>query len=272
MHRPDFRIVLLGLTLGAVACGAEGGEASSGDAPTSTTTTTTAVVTEPDTLPPSSAPAPRATGGEVEGHTPADVVREWVEAVARRDTDTAWALTHTASRDLLGSPEAFETADVGIAEGYGAWASASDVAYFVVPLPAAGPAVSIVVLHGLVPMEGGSAPLADAVPVRTDADGNHQVDPFQDLLGEAGLEYQPDPGSDVPADHTFEVYLAGGRNVSLIVDDQVLRAATESSDGDRQHVTAAPAAALEPGTHRFTVVVERDGAVQARSTLYTVTR
>lgn len=66
------------------------------------------------------------------------------------------------------------------------------------------------------------------------------------------------------------MFLAVGRNVSLIVDDEVMLSASVGADGDRQRVTGSPNLGLVPGTHSFTVVVERDGAVEARSILYTV--
>lgn len=106
--------------------------------------------------------------------------------------------------------------------------------------------------------------------MRMDVDGYSQVDPFQDLLAGRDIQYGPDPGT-IGRSHTFEVYAVAGRNITLLVDDEVLVTTVEGADGDQQRVTGTPLDALAPGTHAFTVVVELDGAVQARSVLYTVT-
>jgi hypothetical protein len=262
---------MFSLVLGAGACGG----ASGGDDVTlersETTTTTTTAVAQQRTAPPTSTP-PGGTGAAADeaDREPADAVRAWAAAVAGHDAESAWALMHEASRSHFAGLEGFADADAGSAEGYGMWATAPDAEYTAVPLPQVGEAVTIVVVDGTVPMEGAQERMVGAVPVRTDADGNHQVDPFQDLVGEAGIEHQPAPGTVITPDHTFEVYLAGGRNVTLILDDAVLTTSAESSDGDRQHVTGSPAEHLTTGEHTLTVVVERDGAVQARSMLYTV--
>jgi hypothetical protein len=284
MIRRTVPALLLTLLVGTTACSNEGGEPAAGPGAGPATTTTIPVVTEGDATPPPPDPAPPVTAAPVTTPPasvapsddqpvpgdPADAVRAWIEAVAAGDTEAARSLTHVASRDRLGGEASFDAVDAARAEGYGAWAGSTDAEYSVVALPAAGPGVSIVVLEGTVAMEGGSARIVDAVPVRTDADGNHQVDPFQQLLGEVGIEYQAEPGSVLAPGHTFEVQLVAGRNVSLIVDDEVMLTTSVGADGDRQRITGSPNLGLVPGTHSFTVVVERDGAVEARSVLYTV--
>lgn len=261
-------LVLLGATL-CSACGAE-------EPRTGLTAATTTVAPRTTDAAPTTAPASsqreqpgEAGAGEEDSATPAGTVRAWVEALAQRDADRAWALTHVASRDAFGGRKAFDGAAADLDARYGGWAEATGVRYEATPLPAAGPAVTIVVLQrdGT---DAGPTPRALAVPVRQDADGMHQVDPFQDLLPEGHLEHHPQPGSAVPARQAFEVYLVGGREVSLIVDDEVLRVTTESADGDRQHVEGRPAQPLAAGWHTLTVVVERDGALQARAVRYRV--
>lgn len=209
MIRRTVPALLLTLLVGAAACSNEGGELAAAPGAGPATTTTSSVVTEGDATPPPPDPAPPVTAGPVTtppapdapaddqpaSGDPADAVRAWVEAVAAGDADAARSLTHVASHDRLGDEASFDAVDAARAEAYGAWAGSTDATYSVVALPAAGPGVSIVVLEGTVAMEGGSARIVDAVPVRTDADGNHQVDPFQQLFGEVGIEYAAEPGT-----------------------------------------------------------------------------
>lgn len=214
---------------------------------------------------------PGETGaGEDDTATAAGTVRAWAGALAERDTERAWTLTHTASRDAFGGRRAFDVAAADLAERYGAWAEATDLRYEATPMPAAGSAVTIVVLTGTVAGRSGTAPAVLAVPVRQDAAGTHQVDPFQDLLPEGHLEHHPEPGSTISPRQEFEVYLVGGRTVSLIADDEVLRVTSESADGDRQRVRGRPTDELDAGSQALTVVVARDGAVQARAVRYRV--
>jgi hypothetical protein len=289
MIRRTVPALLLSLTvaLGAGACGAESDDTSSAPAAGGGSTTTAPAAADPDAAPPATVapdpgpaapvadPSPPVTivppAAPPSGHLdPAGTVRAWVEAVAAGDTETAVALTHVASRGL--ADQVIDVVDAGRAEGYSAWAGSADAEYLVAPLPAAGPGVSIVVITGTVAMEGGTAQITDAIPVRTDLDGFHQVDPFQDLFGDIGIEYEVDPSTPVPPGHDFEVHLGAGRNVSLLLDDSILLTTAEGADGDRQRVTGSADLGPDVGTHSFTVVVERDGAVQARSVLYTVAR
>lgn len=289
MIRRTVPALLLSLTfaLGAGACGAESDDTSSAPAAGGGSTTTAPAASGPGAASPATtAPGPDPAVPVAEDPAPvttvppaapptgnldrAETVRAWVEAVAAGDTDTAVALTHVASRGL--ADEVIDVVDAGRAEGYSAWAGSPDAEYLVAALPTAGPGVSIVVITGTVAMEGGTAQITDAIPVRTDADGIHQVDPFQDLFGDIGVEYEVDPSTPVPPGHDFAVHVAAGRNVSLLLDDSILLTTAEGADGDRQRVTGSADLGADVGAHSFTVVVERDGAVAARSVLYTVAR
>jgi len=292
MIRRTVPALLLSLTfaLGAGACGAESDDTSSAPAAGGGSTTTAPAAADPDAASPATTapgpdPAVPVAVPVAEDPSPvttvppapptgnldrAETVRAWVEAVAAGDTETAVALTHVASRGL--ADQVIDVVDAGRAEGYSAWAGSPDAEYLVAALPTAGPGVSIVVITGTVAMEGGTAQITDAIPVRTDADGIHQVDPFQDLSGDIGIEYEVDPSTPVPPGHDFEVHVAAGRNVSLLLDDSILLTTAEGADGDRQRVTGSADLGPDVGTHAVTVVVERDGAVAARSVLYTVAR
>jgi hypothetical protein len=297
-------IAAVSIAAGTSACGgggappAQAGLASDGGTPSSTTvaviSTSTLDATESGASPnvaeerDAGPVAPRssdqvegATGegsdgpgetdaGQSDPATSAGTVAAWVAALAAGDTDRAWELTHVASRDAFGGRDAFEASASELAESYGAWAEAADIAYEVTPVPAAGPGVDIVALRGTIGRDGAATVRVEAIPVRQDADKAHQVDPFQDLLGEAGLEHQPPDGASISSTHEFAVVLVAMRNVSFIADDEVLNVESEGADGDRQRVTGRPRQPLGAGVHAFTVVIERDGAVQTQAALYEV--
>ncbi len=201
--------------------------------------------------------------------SPAETVELWVKAIRQGDTDAAWALTHSASREAIGGRAAFDDDAPALAEGYGAWADSSDVRYTTVSASVASDQHTIVLLRGTIAEEGPPEQRADAVPVRSEG-GRHLVDPFHDLtVPEAGFEIHPAPNSAITSGTTFEVYLAGGREVALLVGDRQIPTESESTDGDQQRVAGTPGT-LSQGSLTLTIVVVREGLIQARSVTYTV--
>ena len=123
-------------------------------------------------------------------------------------------------------------------------------------------ALSVVILRGTIPQEGPPAPAADAVPVRTTADGS-LVEPFLDL---GQVEHQPPPGTAIPADPTLEAFVHVLPEVRFVVDDQGAETpATEGADGDQRRASLNVGVPLEPGPHSLRGRKETTWAFRVRN-------
>lgn len=251
------------LTLGALTLAACGDDAD--EAATETTTTT--------------APSTTTTGQEDQGiDDPApditveaadDTVRAWVAALAEGDLEEAWDLTAERSRAAIGGFEAFTDLRSALAEGFGAWASAEDGAFSVVPVETDGDdALSVVILRGTIPQEGPPAPAADAVPVRTTSEGS-LVEPFLDL---GAVEHQPPPGSPISPTAALVAIVPTLADVQFVVDDREAEVPeTEDAPSDLRRASLELDVPLEPGPHSLTVVLTTpQGEIATSTALYPV--
>jgi hypothetical protein len=264
--KPRWTAILLTLATLVLAGCADDAEVG---APGTTTTTTTT----PSSTTTTTADGPNQgiddTAPPVTVETADDTVRAWVAALAEGDLEEAWGLTAEPSRVAIGGFEAFTDMRSALAEGFGAWAGTDNATFSIVPLETGGDeALSVVILRGTILQEGPAAPAADAVPVRTTAEGS-LVEPFLDL-GE--VEHQPPPGTAIPADPTLVAFVPALRDVRFVFDDRGAETpATEGADGDQQRASLELGVLLEPGPHSLTVVLTTpEGEVATSTALYSV--
>jgi hypothetical protein len=137
-------------------------------------------------VPPGSLEAPEAVAA-----------RAFVEAIAEGDFASAWDLLGPRSQEALGSRAALEEERSALAEGWGAWATASDaVVFHAATLASSGEGrLSIVTFTGTVTQEGTTELRTVAAPAWVEDD------------------------SDDPADGRFEPFAPG--DVPLIINDPV---------------------------------------------------
>ena len=198
-----------------------------------------------------------------------DTVRSWVTALAEGNLRAAWDLTAERSRVAIGGFDAFSDSGSALAEGYGAWAGAHDDAFSVVPLETGGDDVlSVVILQGAIAQEGPPAPAADAVPVRTTAEGN-LVEPFLDL---GPVEHQPPTGTAISADSTLAALVPVLSDVHFVVDDRRVEIPpTEDAPGFQAQASVDLDGRVEPGPHSLTVVLTTaQGEIATSTALYRV--
>jgi hypothetical protein len=236
---------------------------------------------DPETTEPSIA----AALGSAADDPAAGVVVEWVQALAAGDVDAAWALLGPASQAHWGSASGFEAERSALAEGYGAWASATPEMVLVTPLEGAGDGDLVVVtLVGSVEQEGTVATRADAFPVRLDDDG--AVIELYASAGVMEIVVPEDAAPDgtrppmAPADEIVLVVPEGAEPPLLRLDDgEVLvcgeAAGTELTDlegASGQRCGFAPSEGLAPGDHVLTAAfASADGRlVTAHSASFTV--
>lgn len=207
--------------------------------------------------------------------------RRWIGAVAANDADVAWAGLAERSRDAVGGRAGFDARFAELAEGWGAWARASDVSYRAValvdsgtdgggPLPAELPRLGVVIISGRVSQEGTTTFRTVSLPVRGTA-SEALVDPLVDTG--LGIEVQPVDGRRIGRATVLSAVAPAGARVWFVLDDRAPAAAdnSEGADGDQQQASITPNPALSPGQHSFTVaVLTVDGRFFTRSATYTV--
>lgn len=258
------------LRIATLTCAAALIMAACGDDTADTTTPETTATSVPSS--PSTTEAPGQGGdGSPSGlsvDAADDTVRTWVEALAEGESEAAWDLVAERSREAIGGFDAFTDLRSALAEGFGAWAGAGEDAFSVVPLDTGeDEALSLVVLQGTIPQEGPPAPAADAVPVRTTAEGS-LVEPFLDL---GAVEHQPPPGTAVPAEPTLTALVPAGVEVRFLVDDRGAQAPSTEAAAGGQRASLEVEDPLEPGPHSLTVVLTTPGGEISTSTaLYQV--
>ena len=243
-------LILLGLTL--ASCSDDDGD----DERAGSTTTST---TEGPTATSSTTPT---TEAEAEEGEPSTVALEWVRAIAAGEDDDAIALTSPRSLSAIGGEDGWHEMEIELAEGWGAWGSATDAEVVTEDIT---DGVWTVTFHGEVAQEGPPEESWSTLVV-VDSEDGLRVEPFLDL---GNVELDPASGSAIDPTHTFSAFVLGGREVALLVDGELVDASIESADGDQQHAFAAHT--MDPGLHGFAVVVWNDTGVMARSAVYSAT-
>lgn len=235
---------------------------------------------------PSPSPAPSPSASAAPAPKPAFeataelAARDWV-AVAGDAGNAAWDLLAEQSRESVGSRSRLYERRSELAEGWGAWAEATDVAYRTVtlvgdepgmnPLPPEIPRLAVVIITGRVSPEGTTAFRTASLPVRGTKD-RVEVDPFSDVA----VELEPDPvfkGDRIPSRTELGAFTPSGARVWFVLDDRDVVGPEDSqgADGDQQHVTFRTVPPLSSGQHSYTVaVLTIDGRIASRSTTYTV--
>lgn len=247
----------------------------SSDVSTSTTpgdeTTTTVADTSTTTLP-ESVTATSVDGSAtptVEEVAAAAVVDSWIAALGDGDGDGAWALLSEDSQDAIGGRSGFDGTFSGLAEGYGAWADATDVLKYSSAVPA-DPAVDLVLVTwvGTVSQEGTTAIRSFALPVVFDADGNARVEAF--LRGDLVEFVIPQEGESVagyPSISTFEFDIPSGA-VPFAFTNGLLSPIQETVDlgNGKVRASVAPVGILEVGRfHVLSIVYLQTGIVHGAS-------
>mgnify|MGYP000144332441 CR=1 FL=1 len=216
---------------------------------------------------------------------PERAVLAWVGALGSGDMAAAWEALGPASQAHFGSRSAFDQERSALAEGYGAWASATPDHVIVTPVPSGGQAVLVIVtLVGTVPQEGSSVRRADALPVRL-ADGVAVVEPFA-FAGEIEVSVPGPAGraDELPlaqADDELVVTVPRGvdaptiridRHEPVVCGDDATTDLTEPSDAPGKRCTYRPEGGLDPGRRVLTVAIASpDGSmVSARAVLFEV--
>jgi len=243
------------LTLGLAACGDDDGTSATVPSTPAPSTTIPATTAPPSTnAPPSTAPPP-TTAPDTEPGAAADAVDRYIEAIAAGDLQAAWALVDERSRDALGGFEAFEDLGSALSEGIGAWSGAEELAVREVPL---GGGVAVVVLEGRVPLEGPPAPAAQAVLVRSRADGA-RVSPFERALPEdEAIRFDPEPGRSLQAGEPVTITLLAGRTVTAIVGSGAPTTIEPTQEIEGGAIYEVPVPAAPSGRQTVTVVVADD--------------
>lgn len=105
-------------------------------------------------------------------------VKRWLRHLEQGNSRSAWQLMTKQSRDAIGGFEQFKEESSAWAEGWGAWAEASNRSFELrVIAPKDGDADSVVTMTGRVPQEGPYRRSAAALPVMT-RDNVTKVDPM----------------------------------------------------------------------------------------------
>ena len=245
-------LVLPLLLLALVACSDDDDD----DAKAASTTTST---TEATTS--SSSSTTSTTEAIVEEGEPATVALDWVRAIAAGEDDAAIALTSPRSLDAIGGEAGWHDMEIELAEGWGAWGNTDDVEVVTADVT---DGVWTATFHGSVAQEGPPEESWSTLVV-VDSDDGLRVEPFLDL---GNVELDPSSGASIEPTHTFSAFVLAGREVTLLVDGELVDTTIEGADGDQQHATASQT--MDPGLHGFAVVVWNDTGVMARSAVYTV--
>jgi lipoprotein-anchoring transpeptidase ErfK/SrfK len=151
-------------------------------------------------------------------------VLAWLELVGRGDMDAAWDAMAESSRLALGSKDLFVSFGTELEEGWGAWASAEDLAFDVgetVDHPRG--TVTAVEISGTVSQEGMSEDRVAVIKVVT-SDGVSKASPFEEF-DEIAERIYDDERPAVPADSGTGrriVYANVAQRVWLIEEDGTL--------------------------------------------------
>jgi len=251
MKRSFALLLPLLLVVGLAACGDDDDEKDATPASTSSSTTTT-------TEAPSTS---STTEAAVEEGAPATLALEWVRAIADGDDAAAIALTSPRSMEEIGGEAGWAEIEIPLAEGWGAWGHAEGIEVVTADI---ADGVWAATFHGEIAQEGPPAESWSTLMV-VETDDGLRVEPFLDL---GNVELDPETGASVEPTHTFAAFVLAGRDVTLLVDGEVVDSSTEGADGDQQRVFADHT--MDPGLHGFAVVVSNDTGVMARSAVYTV--
>lgn len=211
----------------------------------------------------------------------AQVVVDWVQALAAGDVDTAWSLLGPGSQARWGSRDAFAAERTAFAEGYGAWAAGTADQVLVTPL--VDGSLAVVTLVGVIDQEGARQARADAFPIRRVA-GDLRVELHAEV-GPVELVVPDDPAADgtpaaVERDAELVVVVPAGAGAPVLrVDDGPVVTCgtspgtelTELEGGTGRRCGYRPGS-LASGEHVLTVAVwTGDGsAVTARSVRFRV--
>lgn len=230
------------------------------DTTTSESTTTTPVAT--------TVPAP----------TPGDTialatVSEWIAAVAAGDADMAWDLLDPVSQEAIGGRSGFDGSFTGLVEGYGAWASATDVITYSSPVLLVEPAeLFLVSWVGTVSQEGLTADKAFAIPVTVNAQGA-KVNPFaRGELVEFVVPENTEPSAvfasittlefDIPTEAVAMAFLNGQHETNQNVQDL---------GNGKSRVYVTPETHMEVGASQvLSVLYFQDGLVHAEAVRFVI--
>jgi hypothetical protein len=220
------------------------------------------------------------SGSEV---LPTNAVLTWLNALSSGDIDSAWAAMGPASQQHWGSKSAFEAERSGLAEGYGAWSSATPDEVHVTSLTASGDGeVVVVTLVGTVDQEGTRQQRADAFPVRV-VHGVAKLEPYA-FAGELEIVVPEAVASGgtrpiVEVDDELIIVVPRGVEAPLIrLDDGDTLVCgqaegtelTELEEAPGQRCSYRPEGGIEPGQRVLTVAfLSPDGTgISAESVLF----
>ena len=211
-----------------------------------------------------------ATGGQAaiqdEPTSPGGAALEWIQSIADGDTHRTWMLMGPASQAHWGSEDELARAMPELASGYGAWARAQAVVTSTFTVSAGGLSSSglpssgggeleVVVLEGVVSMEGSTQARTQAIPVRSVGRQTvtRRVEPFAFGPGETTPEFvrpATTPHGLGPISPDSPIELAGkGDQLTLILDDGPVHPIAIRSG----RATFQPSMGLTLGTHRIVV-------------------
>jgi ketosteroid isomerase-like protein len=228
--------------------------------------------------------SPSSTGEEgVDTSGVSARVNEWIKAINLGDAEIAWAAMTDEAHRYFVDFDTFKTEGMPtLAEGFGAWYSASQQPKIDVRVLASGgsEAAGVATIYGRVTKEGTQQLAADALPFRI-VSGEIQLDP-----GSSKVELTPlEPGFDesyrsgqLPAIFEAEVpsdllqvnfILVGGD--PAIVDAQLETMQKVDSQPPNSIASSPFPETLEPGPHFLTIAaIDASGDIAVRTVVFRV--
>ena len=271
--------VFLFLLLGDFSSGSDGDAA----APTTTTTTTsttlaeTTTTTEATTTTTSSStttttvPPTTTTTLAPNERAAVSAVSAWIDALANGDTDASWALVAPASQEVIGGRNGYDAIVSGLAEGFGAWTSATDPNGEESPwvfVNEVDDQILVVTLAGTVTQEGVTAVRATSIPVVVLGD-TVAVQPFLrlDPVQWTDPAFTTEPWALAPRTEVIFTVPGAPPVVMAFLNADEVDTSSEPGDGVSA-VMSEPIEGLEAGgTYVFTVVLLDEEVIHADAVL-----
>lgn len=250
----------------------------------SPTPTPTPSLTSAATPTPTPTPTPTVTEGPgEEGQSLASAiptVRAWIKAIARGDSEAAWAMMSEGAKQRIGSIDEFQALSTELQEGLGAWASSPDVRYLLSNVESSEREAAVVVtLVGEVMQEGTTVTRAQAVPVVVVNSVAYIDQSFEGayyITPAAPSESSGEGGNIVRPRGRFTAYVTPSKGIEEVVfavdgDDVNMLAATEVIDRQKLLASVELINPLEPGMHVLTIAAtDVTGRITPKALLFEV--